>query len=109
MNSARINLKPGIGDDGIDCGNHLINCARGGIVDEVAALEALESGQLSSLALDVFEKEPAIDNPLFNHESFHGTPHIGAATKEAQARIGIEMASLIIETLNGQKPNTSLN
>lgn len=109
VNSSRINLMPGIGDDGIDCGNHLINCARGGIVDEVAALEALESGQLSSLALDVFEKEPAIDNPLFNHESFHGTPHIGAATKEAQARIGIEMASLIIETLNGQKPNTSLN
>jgi D-3-phosphoglycerate dehydrogenase len=109
VNSSRINLMPGIGDDGIDCGNHLINCARGGIVDEVAALEALEIGQLSSLALDVFEKEPAIDNPLFNHENFHGTPHIGAATKEAQARIGIEMASLIIETLNGQKPNTSLN
>tara|TARA_B100001250_G_scaffold51630_1_gene40326 strand:- start:681 stop:1658 length:978 start_codon:yes stop_codon:yes gene_type:complete len=109
VNSSRINLMPGIGDDGIDCGNHLINCARGGIVDEVAALEALETGQLSSLALDVFEKEPAIDNPLFNHENFHGTPHIGAATKEAQARIGIEIASLIIETLNGQKPNTSLN
>ena len=65
VNSSRINLMPGIGDDGIDCGNHLINCARGGIVDEVAALEALETGQLSSLALDVFEKEPAIDNPLF--------------------------------------------
>ena len=72
VNSSRINLMPGIGDDGIDCGNHLINCARGGIVDEVAALEALEIGQLSSLALDVFEKEPAIDNPLFNHENFHG-------------------------------------
>jgi len=109
INSSRINLMPGIGDDGINCGNHLINCARGGIVDEEAALGALESGQLSSLALDVFEKEPAIDNPLFAHENFHGTPHIGAATKEAQARIGIEMASLIIETLNGNKPNTSLN
>ena len=109
VNSSRINLMPGVGDDGINCGNHLINCARGGIVDEEAALEALESGQLSSLALDVFEKEPAIDNPLFAHENFHGTPHIGAATKEAQARIGIEMASLIIETLNGNKPNTSLN
>ena len=109
VNSSRISLMPKIGDDGINCGNHLINCARGGIVDEVAALKALESGQLSSLALDVFEKEPAIDNPLFAHENFHGTPHIGAATKEAQARIGIEMASLIIETLNGNKPNTSLN
>ena len=109
VNSSRINLMPGIGDDGISCGNHLINCARGAIVDEEAALEALESGQLSSLALDVFEKEPAIENPLFKHENFHGTPHIGAATKEAQARIGIEMASLIIETLNGEKPDTSLN
>ncbi|MDA7603718.1 hydroxyacid dehydrogenase [Euryarchaeota archaeon] len=97
VNSSRINLMPGVGDDGINCGNHLINCARGGIVDEEAALVALESGQLSSLALDVFEKEPAIDNPLFNHENFHGTPHIGAATKEAQARIGVEMTSLIID------------
>jgi D-3-phosphoglycerate dehydrogenase len=102
VNSSRINLMPGVGDDGIDCGNHLINCARGGIVDEEAALEGLESGQLSSLALDVFEKEPAIDNPLFNHENFHGTPHIGAATKEAQERIGIEMASLIIDFLENK-------
>ncbi len=109
VNSSRINLMSGVGDDGINCGNHLINCARGGIVDEEAALVALESGQLSSLALDVFEKEPAIDNPLFAHENFHGTPHIGAATKEAQERIGIEMASLIIETLNGNRPSTSLN
>tara|TARA_B110000014_G_scaffold240769_1_gene209108 strand:+ start:134 stop:439 length:306 start_codon:yes stop_codon:yes gene_type:complete len=100
---------PGIGDDGIDCGNHLINCARGGVVDEIAALEALESSQLSSVALDVFENEPAIENPLITHENFHGTPHIGAATKEAQERIGIEMASLLIESLNGNKPSTSLN
>ena len=109
VNSSRINLMPGIGDDGIDCGNHLVNCARGGIVDEEAALEAIKSGQLSSLALDVFESEPATSNPLFDNDNFHGTPHIGAATKEAQARIGIEMASLIIETLNGNKPKTSLN
>ena len=97
VNSSRIDLMSGIGDDGINCGNHLINCARGGVVDEIAALEALESGQLSSVALDVFENEPAIENPLIAHENFHGTPHIGAATKEAQARIGIEMASLVIE------------
>ena len=63
----------------------------------------LESGQLSSVALDVFEVEPAIDNPLFKHENFHGTPHIGAATKEAQERIGTEMAGLIIEHLEGEK------
>jgi len=109
VNSSRINLMPGIGDDGINCGNHLINCARGGIVDEAAALEALDSGQLSSFALDVFEIEPAVDNPLFNHENFHGTPHIGAATKEAQERIGVEMASLVNEILEGGTPSTKLN
>ena len=110
VNSSRINLMPGIGDDGINCGNHLINCARGGIVDEEAALEALDSGQLSSFALDVFEIEPAIDNPLFAHDNFHGSPHIGAATKEAQERIGVEMASLIIDffqTKNIQSLNIS--
>jgi len=109
VDSKRINMMPGIGNDGINCGNHLINCARGGIVDELAALDGLESGQLSSLALDVFEEEPAINNPLFSHENFHGTPHIGAATKEAQKRIGIEMASLVIEALKGIKPDSSLN
>jgi len=108
-NTSRINLMPGKGSDGIECGNHLINCARGGIVDESAALEGLENGQLSSVALDVFEVEPAKDNPLLKHENFHGTPHIGAATKEAQERIGTEMAGLIIEHLNGRKPSTSLN
>jgi D-3-phosphoglycerate dehydrogenase len=108
-NSTRINLMPGMGSDGINCGNHLINCARGGIVDENAALDALESGQLSSVALDVFEIEPAIDHPLFEHANFHGTPHIGAATKEAQKRIGTEIASLIIEHFEGRKPPTSLN
>ena len=78
-------------------------------MDESAALEGLENGQLSSVALDVFEVEPAKDNPLLKHENFHGTPHIGAATKEAQERIGTEMAGLIIEHLNGRKPATSLN
>tara|TARA_B110000438_G_scaffold216232_1_gene208763 strand:+ start:1272 stop:2249 length:978 start_codon:yes stop_codon:yes gene_type:complete len=108
-NTSRINLMPGKGTDGIYCGNHLINCARGGIVDEEAALEGLKNGQLSSVALDVFEVEPAINNPLFLHDNFHGTPHIGAATKEAQARIGLEMASLIIEHFDGNKPGTALN
>ena len=50
---------PGIGADGVECGNHIVSCARGGIVEENDALEALDSGMLASLALDVFEKEPA--------------------------------------------------
>ena len=98
-----------VGADGIDCGNHLVNCARGGVVDEVAVLAALESGQLSSCALDVFEVEPVDDNPLVKHPAFHGTPHIGAATKEAQHRIGIEMADLLIGYFSGTTPQSVVN
>ena len=75
----------------------------------MAVLEALESGTLSSAALDVFEVEPALDNPLIHHPNFHGTPHIGAATYEAQARIGQEMATLIIDFLDGRRPRSILN
>lgn len=105
----KISLMPGVGADGIPCGNHLVNCARGGVVDEVAALAALESGQLASCALDVFEVEPVKDNPLIQHPAFHGTPHIGAATKEAQNRIGIEMADLLIDFFSGTTPKSVVN
>lgn len=109
VNSERLAMMPRVGIDGVNCGNHLVNCARGGIVDEEAALDALESGVLASVALDVFEVEPAGDNPLLQHRNFHGTPHIGAATLEAQARIGQEMAALIIDFLEGRKPKSILN
>ena len=56
-------MMPGSAPDGTDCGNHVVNCARGGIVDEVAVLDALNDGTLASAALDVFEVEPAGDNP----------------------------------------------
>ena len=102
-------MMPGVGADGIDCGNHIVSCARGGIVDEDAALQALESGQLRTLALDVFESEPLGQSPLLNHDSFHGSPHIAASTLEAQARIGKEMASLLIEFFDSGKTSTSLN
>ena len=109
VNTERISTMPGIGADGIDCGNHIVSCARGGIVDEDPAHQALESGQLRSLALDVFESEPLGPSPLLNHDSFHGSPHIAASTLEAQARIGIEMASLLIEFFDSGKTSTSLN
>ena len=109
INTERISMMPGVGADGIDCGNHIVSCARGGIVDEDAALQALESGQLRTLALDVFESEPLGQSPLLNHDSFHGSPHIAASTLEAQARIGIEMASLLIEVFDSGKTSTSLN
>ena len=109
VNADTLALMPGIGADGTDCGNHLVSCARGGIVNETDALEALEGGVLASCALDVFETEPVGENPILQHPNFHGTPHIGAATFEAQARIGFEMADLLICFFNGETPSSVVN
>ena len=109
VNSERISMMPGIGLDGIECGNHIVSCARGGVVDESAASMALESRQLTSLALDVFEVEPLAESDLLRHDSFHGSPHIAASTLEAQARIGTEMAVLLIEYFETGRCNNSLN
>ena len=109
VNSHTLSLMPGVGADGIQCGNHLVSCARGGIVNEEEALQALNDGVLSSCALDVFENEPEISHPILQHPNFHGTPHIGAATYEAQARIGIEMANLLIDFFNGNVPASVVN
>ena len=71
----------------------LVNCARGGIVDERALAEALASGQLGGAAMDVFEKEPPpADHPLFKFENFVCTPHIGASTEEAQSAVAVAIA-----------------
>lgn len=80
-------------------GVYLINCARGSVVDEVALLEALNSGKLAGAGIDVFPEEPTKNLELVNHEKVSVTPHIGAATKEAQKRIGIEIVSIIKENL----------
>jgi D-3-phosphoglycerate dehydrogenase len=78
----------------------LVNAARGGVVDEVALVKALEEGQISQAALDVFENEPAPEIQLLMNANLSLTPHIGAATGEAQDRIGTELASQIIEILS---------
>ncbi len=109
VNTHTLSLMPGIGADGIECGNHLVSCARGGIVNEDDALLALENGTLSSCALDVFENEPQTQHPILKHPNFHGTPHIGAATQEAQHRIGVEMADLLITYFNGETPKSVVN
>ncbi len=109
VNSDRLALMSGVGADGTTCGNHIVNCARGGIVNEDAVLSALESGQLSSAALDVFEVEPPDGNPLLDHADFHGSPHIGAATLEAQDRVGEEMAGLLVDYFNGIRPSSAIN
>jgi D-3-phosphoglycerate dehydrogenase len=77
-------------------GSYLINCARGGVVDESAVLPALQSGQLAGAALDVFGKEPPEASPLFQHDNVILSPHLGASTKEAQEKVAIELAEVFI-------------
>ena len=110
INQKRINMMPGVDPFNLKCGNHIVNCARGGIVDEDAALAALNSGQLTSLALDVFEHEPVDPaSPLLEHMNFHGTPHIGAATIEAQHRVGLDIAGAVLTVLHGGIADTTVN
>tara|TARA_S200000501_G_scaffold153244_1_gene144409 strand:- start:4030 stop:4998 length:969 start_codon:yes stop_codon:yes gene_type:complete len=104
-----ISLMPRKGDDGIHCGNHIVNCARGGIIDEVGLYRALTNGQLSTASLDVFEVEPAISSNLLQLDSFQATPHIGASTNEAQSRIGQEIVSIVQSHSKGEIPESCLN
>ena len=77
----------------------LVNCARGGVVDEVALLEALDSGKLVFAGLDVFINEPTPSREVLSHAKISLTPHTGASTNEAQDRIGISLAEQIISIL----------
>ncbi len=81
-------------------GTILINCARGGTVDEDAMLAALNSGKLAAAGLDVFENEPTPREDILTHKKISLTPHIGAATVEAQEKIGIELAEKLIDVLS---------
>ena len=77
-------------------GVFLINASRGGVIDENALIEALESGKVSQIALDVFEGEPKPNETILTHQKISLSPHIGASTNEAQKRIGVELAEKII-------------
>ena len=81
-------MKPGVG---------IVNCSRGGIIDEQDLINALDSGKVSFAGLDVYDNEPTPLAAILAHPKISLTPHIGAATNEAQERIGAELASLIIE------------
>lgn len=81
-------------------GVYIVNCARGKVVDESALLEALNSGKVAGAGIDVFEQEPTNNEVLVNHPKVSATPHIGAATKEAQDRIGEEVVETIVDFLN---------
>jgi D-3-phosphoglycerate dehydrogenase len=75
----------------------IVNCARGGTVNEKALLDALESGRVFCTGVDVFEQEPATDNALVRHEKSVTTPHIGAGSTGAKKRVGGEVASIIVD------------
>uniref|UniRef100_A0A7M4FSJ2 D-3-phosphoglycerate dehydrogenase n=1 Tax=Crocodylus porosus TaxID=8502 RepID=A0A7M4FSJ2_CROPO len=83
-------------------GVQVVNCARGGIVDEGALLRALQSGQCAGAALDVFTQEPPQDRDLVNHPNVICCPHLGASTREAQSRCGKEIALQIVDLAKGK-------
>jgi D-3-phosphoglycerate dehydrogenase len=80
-------------------GARIINCARGGLIDEAALVAALRSGHVAGAALDVFEAEPATDSPLFALENVVCTPHLGAATAEAQENVALQLAEQMSDFL----------
>jgi D-3-phosphoglycerate dehydrogenase len=90
-------------------GARLINCARGGLVDEAALKAALESGKLAGAAVDVFVEEPAIDNPLFDAPNIVCTPHVGAATMEAQENVALQVAEQMSDYLIDGAITNALN
>jgi len=88
---------------------YLINCARGGTVDEKALYNALKNGKIAGAALDVYEKEPPEKSPLFELDNVVMTPHIGANTKEGQIKAGTICAEQMNKVLAGKKPDYCVN
>jgi D-3-phosphoglycerate dehydrogenase / 2-oxoglutarate reductase len=90
-------------------GVRIINCARGGLVDEVALKAALDSGHVGGAALDVFATEPAKESPLFGTPNFISTPHLGASTDEAQVNVAIQVAEQLSDYLVSGGVTNALN
>ncbi len=87
----------------------IVNCARGGLVDETAVAEGLHSGHISAAAFDVFVEEPATQNVLFDAPNFIATPHLGAATNEAQENVAVQVAEQIADYLLDGAVTNALN
>jgi D-3-phosphoglycerate dehydrogenase len=90
-------------------GVRLINCARGGIIDEKALASALDSGQVAGAALDVYEDEPPKDFTIFKNPKLVATPHLGASTEEAQVNVAIEVAKQVADALLGRGCRNAVN
>ncbi|GAB6178988.1 phosphoglycerate dehydrogenase [Desulfotomaculum defluvii] len=90
-------------------GVRIINCARGGIVDEEALYQYMISGKVAGAALDVFENEPCTDSPLIKLDNFIATPHLGASTKEAQINVAVDVAEEIVAALRGDLVKNAVN
>ena len=81
----------------------VINCSRGGVIDEEALYQALKSGKVKAAALDVFEEEPPKDNKLLTLNNVIATPHLGAQTYEAQIRASLQIAAKVADALERAK------
>ena len=90
-------------------GVRIINCARGGIVNEKALFDGLESNKIGGAALDVFETEPPENNPLINHPKVVATPHLGASTEEAQEKVAILIAEQMVDALENNSVRGAVN
>ena len=90
-------------------GVFIINCARGGLINEADLKEALDEGHVAGAALDVYEVEPAKDNILFNHPNIICTPHLGASTQEAQENVAVQVADQLANYLNDNVIENSIN
>lgn len=88
---------------------HIINAARGGIVDETALYEAIKAGKVAGAGIDVYAKEPCTDSPLFELEQVVATPHLGASTEEAQEKAGISVAKSVRLALSGELVPDAVN
>lgn len=93
-------MKPGV---------RLINCARGGLVDEDALYRAMTAGKVAGVALDVTEQEPPRDNPLFKLDNVIVTPHLGASTQEAQLNVALQVAEQALKALKGEPVTSAVN
>lgn len=87
----------------------IINCARGGIIDEKALYKALKSNKIAGCALDVFEEEPSVESPLLDLDNVIATPHLGASTQEAQLSVAVEIAQQVVDAMTGRSIRNAVN